>query len=270
MHNLRRKKAQESVELFLVMILIFFIGLFAMITFGNKILAFFSNESSAVKTYNTPLNTITPGNKLKYEPNYDTKIAENIQPTNNSELIQNSDGTFTLNTRDQQILIPPELISALNSTTQTTGASSLNDLITEINNLIDIYKADNPNAASPVEVNYGKGQLISNTNPPSKGEEVNVTTITIGDHVIILEDNSTVINRIEGISNAKDTFKASLETALANMKNTHSHSSGHHSHHGNANTQPPPVDVSFTQDKASSGKASIVSNDWKLEFFIAK
>lgn len=198
----KKHRGQEAVEFVLLSVLVFFGTLFAVLTFGDKIASFFTQDSAVAKSAQASSSAILSNAAENYAPDYETKAAPETPP-NPVDLsdpsiaiynpTQNADGSVSFQVGSQVLNLPSKVLELQNTVTQSTGSSGTTDLIKGIASMIEKYKSDYPLTDVPVVLSFGSGTRIATADGDtySGNASVNATTVKIGDHLFIYQKDQT-------------------------------------------------------------------------------
>ena len=219
----RNIKGQEAIEFILICVLVFFGGLFAIMTFGSKMAAFFQTDSSFAQAANQKANVIGANTTPDFKTDLTTQVEdENRTNVIGYEAMKNPDGSVSVNINNQVVNLTAQDLDLVDKVFETTGSSGT-ELINAIARMIEI-KGANSEGDVPLEISFGTGSRTALTETSSTYEgtaSVNTTIVKSGDDIIIFQKDQTCDNSgggacqlqgiytIEGKMNSNNTFSSS-------------------------------------------------------------
>lgn len=197
----RNNKGQEAIEFILICTLVFFGGLFAIMTFGSKMASFFATDSSVAQAANKKANVISASTTPDFKTTLTTKVDDEERTTIDSyEALKNADGSISVVINGQTINLEPSDLNLVDTVFETTGSSGT-ELINAIAKMIEEYKvAGGPDI--PIEISFGTGSRTGSDGVNSSTYEGTASVNTI---VVKSNDNITVIQKDQTCVNAKGT-----------------------------------------------------------------
>lgn len=137
------------------------------------------------------------------EPSVDLGSPQNTLDVNGIEVTYYDSNAASFSVNGQDVVLSSDMVALQNTMMQTSGSSGLTDLVKEIQYMIETHELEYPPGNVPVEVTYGSGNRMC-TDPTWSDylgtAAVNMTQVTVGDHVVILNHDQTCDNTTGGPS----------------------------------------------------------------------
>jgi hypothetical protein len=189
-------KGQESVEFIVIGVLILLTAYMVFLMLGKNLSEFFSTQSAASKVSLSHAPVVKTNALPKYMPDYQEKLEPENISIGEYDAIMNPDRTLQVNIAGQDITLPSEVLALQSNVMQTTGASGLEILLSQMATLIQNLKPEYPDSAVPLELSYGDGTRIVSAKDAEKTvysneSGVNAIAIRAGNKITIIQKDQT-------------------------------------------------------------------------------
>lgn len=177
-----KSKGQNFTELVIILALISIGGIFIFSVLGGNLTSIIGKSTDQINGFD-PFGVKASGGTPSQVTG--TQTIEGYQVN------QHEDGSVSFKVDGQNVVISNELLNLHNTVLQTTGASSLSDLITEVGYMIKTHQIGDPPADVNVEITFGTSTRERNDAEYTGSAQANMTTIKIGNDVVILANDQT-------------------------------------------------------------------------------
>lgn len=190
-----KSKGQNITEFAIIIALISIASIFVLTLLGGNISLIYQGSNDKVENFD-PFNVRPSGGSTSptYSVTEPTTDAPVVNTTNVSgyDVQEHADGSYSFDVGGQTVNITKNVLDNYNTVLQTTGASGLEELITELAYLHTVY-AEEIAAGTEVTVKFGDSEREAGSGESEVSFEgsasVNSTTISVGNHIVIITND---------------------------------------------------------------------------------
>lgn len=185
-----KNKGQNIIEFVIILALVIIGAILFLTLLGGNVTSMFSKSNEEVSNYK-PFDWKAPNNTTAQNNNSSPVVStENID---GQQVSFHQDGSVSFIAGNQNVSLSKNIVDLQNTVTEATGASGVKDLIDIVGYMIEKHQGDFPNQDVPVEVRFGKGfrKDAGGGNLYIGDASVNITTVMVGSHFMILQNDQT-------------------------------------------------------------------------------